>query len=258
MEQLEKMETIKKIYYKIIVNFISIVIILLLFILKRNIISEANKMIIIVSLIIFTILSSNYMTKIFEIEKYFQLVDFFNMVFLACLIFQLFFSFGYYKATVSGNSMLPTLINQQNVIVRSTNNNIEFGDVVVLIVQEEENNLYSIQDDELIIKRVIGLPGSVVRCFNNQVYVNGVAISENYLDDNEYTNNFDLYTVMSNNKKIALNGSLVIPEDYYLVLGDNRSYSNDSRYLGLFHKSQILGIAKYKMGENIFKWTEVK
>lgn len=258
MEQVEKMSIIKKIRIKNIISVLSLTLILMLFIFKKNIISDANRIIIIISLLVFTVLIVKYISNIFEIEKYFQIADFFSMLYIACLCFQLFFSFGYYKATVSGNSMLPTLVNTQNIIVRSTNRNVEFGDVVVLVVEEEYNNLFSIQDKELIIKRVIGVPGSVVSCINNQVYVNGVAIEENYLDFNEYTSNFDLYSIMKNNKNLDSEGNLVIPDDYYLVLGDNRNYSNDSRYLGLFHKSQILGIAKYKMEENIFSWTEVK
>lgn len=258
MEQVEKIDIIKKICIKNITIILSLVTIFILFLIKKNIISDANRIIIVISVLVFIILTIKYISNIFEIEKYFQIADFFSMLYVACLCFQLFFSFGYYKATVSGNSMLPTLVNTQNIIVRSTNKNVEFGDVVVLIVDENENNLFSIEDKELIIKRVIGVPGSVVSCINNQVYVNGVAISESYLESSEYTSNFDLYSVIKNNKNLDVEENLVIPDDYYLVLGDNRSYSNDSRYLGLFHKSQILGIAKYKMEDNIFSWAEVK
>ena len=60
---------------------------------------------------------------------------------------------------------------------------------------------------------------------------NGVAIEESFLDDDVVTNDFSLSDL----------GYDVIPEDMYLVLGDNRGDSLDSRDIGLITKKSILG-----------------
>jgi signal peptidase I len=68
-------------------------------------------------------------------------------------------------------------------------------------------------DNQDFIKRVIGVPGDEVWAKHNQVYVNGVAISEPYVKGR--TSDFDKVTV---------------PKDMYFVLGDNREQSQDSRF----------------------------
>jgi hypothetical protein len=58
-------------------------------------------------------------------------------------------------------------------------------------------------------------------------------------------------------------GTYVIPEGWYVVFGDNRSYSPsdtplsiDSRTFGLVHESQIYGVVKFEV-ESIFKWNKI-
>lgn len=126
---------------------------------------------------------------------------------------------------VSGNSMVPTLNNGDVMILNKFNylvNDIERFDIVVV---DYEN--------EYIIKRVIGLPGDYVEYKNDILYVNGKIIKEEY--DREYTDDFDLNDL--NIEKI--------PNNYYLVLGDNRPISKDSRKIGLIDKKNIKGSTNF-------------
>ena len=126
---------------------------------------------------------------------------------------------------VSGNSMVPTLNNGDVMILNKFSylvNDIKRFDIVVV---DYEN--------EYIIKRVIGLPGDYVEYKNDILYVNGKKIKEVY--DREYTEDFNLNDL--NIKKI--------PNNYYLVLGDNRPISKDSRKIGLIDKKNIKGSTNF-------------
>ena len=78
--------------------------------------------------------------------------------------------------------------------------------------------------DEYIIKRVIGLPGEVVSCKNNKIYINGKVLEEDF--SRKYTNDFD---------------DVLVGDDSYFVLGDNRVNSTDSRIIGTISKKSIKG-----------------
>lgn len=126
---------------------------------------------------------------------------------------------------VSGNSMVPTLNNGDVMILNKFSylvNDIKRFDIVVV---DYEN--------EYIIKRVIGLPGDYVEYKNDILYVNGKKIKEEY--DREYTEDFNL-----NDLSIEK-----IPNNYYLVLGDNRPISKDSRKIGLIDKKNIKGSTNF-------------
>ena len=82
-----------------------------------------------------------------------------------------------------------------------------------------------------MIKRVIGLPGDTIEIKDNVLYVNGNIYEEEYLDEDlEYPDFF-----------LSDLGYDTIPEDMYLVLGDNREDSLDSREIGLISKDNING-----------------
>ena len=88
-----------------------------------------------------------------------------------------------------------------------------------------------------LIKRVIGLPGDKIEYKDNVLYVNGEKIKEDFLNKNIKTENFSLASL----------GYQKIPKDMYLVLGDNREDSLDSREIGLIKKKDILGKVSLKI-----------
>ena len=83
--------------------------------------------------------------------------------------------------------------------------------------------------NEYLIKRVIGLPGEHIENKNNTLYVDGKKIEENFKHGK--TDDFNIKEL----------GSDTVPSGYYLVLGDNRGNSLDSRELGFMKEEQLLG-----------------
>lgn len=129
---------------------------------------------------------------------------------------------------VSGNSMKPNLNNGELLLVRKIGYNeksIERFDVVVIK-----------EDDDEIIKRIIGMPGEHISYKNNKLYVNDELVSEDYT--HLTTDDFNLEEICS---------CSTIPEDKYLVLGDNRPISKDSRMIGLIDINDIVGKAVFRL-----------
>lgn len=102
----------------------------------------------------------------------------------------------------------------------------ERGDVVVLSPPEGATA------DKPYIKRVIGLPGDTFAIRDDNVYINGIELVEPYLDSG---------TVTENCRELC--GPLEVPEGSVVVLGDNRSHSEDSRFFGFVPIENIIGKA---------------
>ena len=122
---------------------------------------------------------------------------------------------------VNGESMYPTLEEGDIMILNKTAyyfNKPERFDIVVVNMP-----------DEYLIKRVIGLPGEHIEYKNNTLYVDGKRVKENF--KHGVTANFNIEEL----------GSDTIPLNTYLVLGDNRENSLDSRELGFIREDQLLG-----------------
>jgi signal peptidase I len=88
------------------------------------------------------------------------------------------------------------------------------------------------QDQSVLIKRVIGLPGETVRGFGGHIYVNGALLVEPYLPAGVTTTDF---------------GPVHIPKGYLWVMGDNRDNSEDSRYFGPIPVKTVVGRAIWRV-----------
>lgn len=121
----------------------------------------------------------------------------------------------------------------------SMNDTLHDGDILLLDKYDNKYERFEIvvfnYSGERLIKRVIGLPGEVISYKNNKLYINGNEIEDNY--GLGYTENFEL-------KDLNLTK---IPDNEYLVMGDNRNDSLDSRYFGAISKDKILGSVKYRL-----------
>lgn len=245
----------KSVYRKIAVCLISIMLLILLITIKHHAVSFLNKNIIYLYISVSLILISTIPVLSFNKDYvlYYQKIDLIMILFIFILVIQSIFSFAFFKASIDGRSMYPTLKNDETVIVKVTKN-VERGDVVVLYVDKNVNTLaHGLRNNDLLVKRVIGVSGDNVYAIDGIIYING-----NPIDDytTAYTNDFDLKSIIDCTK--GIDDVTTIPEGYVLVLGDNRSVSNDSRYIGLISTSQLLGKAIYKMNDNILKWSKIE
>ena len=135
-----------------------------------------------------------------------------------CIILLIVFirSFIVTPVRVNGDSMYPTLKDGEIMLLNKINyrfNDIKRFDIVVIKAP-----------GELIIKRVIGLPGEKIKYENGKLYINGKYVKENFTHDG--TDDF---------------AEVKIGKNKYFVMGDNRDNSMDSRYFGAFDKKSIRG-----------------
>lgn len=158
---------------------------------------------------------------------------------IIAIILKVFIGTSY---TVSGESMHPTFEDKDKVIVSKiskTLNHIDSGDVIIFHANSKSD----------YIKRLIGKPGDTVKYKKDQLYINDKKVKEPYLSENKKYKNGKYLTEDFNSKTLnGANGKATIPEDKYLVLGDNRQNSNDSRYkdVGLIDKKQIVGKVMFR------------
>lgn len=145
-------------------------------------------------------------------------------------------SFIITPVTVVGDSMYPNLKDKEMLLLSKINyklGDIKRFDIVVIK-----------KDDEEIIKRVIGLPNEYVEYRDNRLYVNGNFVDELY--DHGKTQDFGLVNICLAVNNFEECNYEKIPDNYYLVLGDNREISKDSRSIGLISKTNIVGKAVFR------------
>lgn len=130
-----------------------------------------------------------------------------------------------YGVWITSGSMIPTLQVKDRLIVTRVHNpkNLQEGDIVLFKNDEFPG--------EILIKRLIGLPGDKIEIKSGIVYRNGEKLTEEYVKNNE-----------------KYNGTFQVPDNKYFFLGDNRANSDDSRYWKnpYVDESYIEGKAKIK------------
>lgn len=131
------------------------------------------------------------------------------------------------RFVVQGLSMEPTLYSNQRLLISRFRYHRPFerGDIVVVKGVDGTNLDY--------IKRIIGLPGEHILIRNSEVLINGTYLKESYLKDDK-------------SLKSALVSEWVLMQGEYVVFGDNRNHSNDSRKFGPVSERNILGIAWFR------------
>lgn len=116
---------------------------------------------------------------------------------------------------VNGTSMMTTLHDGDIMILNIIGYRFDKINRFDIVVVDEGN--------EYLIKRVIGLPGEEIEYKDNQLYINGKKVKDNY--GSQVTEDF----------------KVKVKKNSYFVLGDNRTNSLDSRYFGSFKKNKIMG-----------------
>jgi signal peptidase I len=133
---------------------------------------------------------------------------------------------------IPSEAMLPTLkVNDRLIIDKLTYRFTEptYGDIIVFSPTEA---LQKEGYKDAFIKRIVGLSGDRVQVKAGKVYSNGRLISEGYISKS-----------LPDEAPAADWGPAVVPPNSYMVLGDNRNNSYDSRYWGFVPRENIIGKA---------------
>ena len=152
-----------------------------------------------------------------------ELLALFKTLVSAAVYATLIVTFGFQVARVEGQSMVPTLEDQDRLIVNKFAYRIHdprVGDVVMLLWPEDPEKSF--------VKRIIAEPGDTVRSVDGRVYRNDVPIPDDFIPEQ--------FRMLNDTW-----GPQVLPPGYYFVMGDHRNNSSDSRTWGTVPKKYILG-----------------
>jgi signal peptidase I len=136
-------------------------------------------------------------------------------------------TFGFQVARVDGRSMAPTLEDHDRLIVNKLVYELGDplpGDIVMLY--------YPVNPEKMFVKRVIAKENDTVRIVDGRVYVNDVALHDEYVPE-EFRSHDDW-------------GPITVEQGYYFVMGDHRNNSSDSRHWGRVPKKYIVGKVKIR------------
>jgi signal peptidase I len=159
---------------------------------------------------------------------------------------------------VPSGSMRPTVLEGERVFINRAAYDLKFPFTTWRLAQWSDPSrgdivvLYSPHDGARLLKRVVGVPGDRIEMKDNRLIVNGAtavyretatadgdsAVLHETVFDREH-----LVEVSSVQSSASTFGPVVVPPERYLVMGDNRDNSFDSRYFGFVPRSEILGQA---------------
>jgi signal peptidase I len=153
---------------------------------------------------------------------------------------------------VPSGSMRPTIIEGDRIYVNKLAYDIRVplthislrhlaephrGDVVIFDSKAADTRL---------VKRVIGVPGDVVEIRDNKLIINGVVAKYSEVEDHgSFIVVTETYGPMKHRVRLqradSAYGPVTVPENHFLMLGDNRDNSRDSRYIGFVPRNEIVG-----------------
>lgn len=157
--------------------------------------------------------------------------------------------------SVPTGSMKPTILEGDRILVNKMayDLRVPFTRIPLLKFADPERGDIIIFDskvsDQRLVKRVIGVPGDLIEMRNNRLVLNGQALEYRLLDNTaQFQDLSENLPGMPHAVRILKHGSirssfspLIIPDQYYLALGDNRNNSADSRVIGLVPRNEIIG-----------------
>ncbi len=140
---------------------------------------------------------------------------------------------------VQGQSMEPSLHNDDRLYVNRFLYTPEKGDVVIFEPATDPNRPY--------VKRVIATEGDTVYIDfrSGNVYVNDELLIEDYIKDETYETG-SYINMLIQNGNYSKSDPIVIQPGYIFVMGDNRNNSKDSRHLGPVPIDEVMGGAVFR------------
>lgn len=156
-------------------------------------------------------------------------LDIIQVIVFAVAIFLFVYLLILQPHKIKGDSMQPNFPDAEYLLTDKVTYRLEEpkrGDVIVFKAPTGNGDEF--------IKRILGLPGETISITNGNVYLNGEVLEEPYLSDEIYTSSASF---LSEGKEVF------VPKESYLVFGDNRPRSSDSRVFGFITKEDITGRA---------------
>lgn len=158
-----------------------------------------------------------------------EILDWINSILFGIFVVLILFTFVVKQVKVDGRSMLPTLENGERLFITNWFYTPENGDIVVAKSEGINKN---------IIKRVIAKEGQEVNIDfeNGIVYVDGEQLYEPYINN------------LTRLDEEGHNYPVIVPDNCYFVMGDNRMESKDSRHpdIGFINEEDIIGKAFFR------------
>lgn len=160
--------------------------------------------------------------------------------------------------TVPTGSMKPTILEGDRIAVNKMayDLRVPFTTISLIKLADPERGDIVVFDskasDKRLVKRVIGLPGDTIAMNNNQLTINGQAITYDEVNQSAGDNSSDRIEHLMgiahkvrisdiNNHLFANFPTVTVPANHYLMLGDNRDNSADSRVIGFVPREEIVG-----------------
>jgi signal peptidase I len=147
-------------------------------------------------------------------------------------------------------AMSPTLLVGDHILVdkRIYRSSVPMrGDIVAFEYPEDRSKVF--------VKRIVGFPAETVEIRDKAVYVNGNVLSESY------ALHLDPIVLAAAASPRDIYGPVLVPEDSYFVLGDNRDQSLDSRFFGFVPKNYLKGklfhIYFSRQGDGTIIWSRI-
>lgn len=159
-------------------------------------------------------------------------LDFLETIVVSLAIFAVVYIFLFQPHQVDGRSMEPNFHNGEYILTDKLSYRLHTpnrGDVVVFHSPQDERNDF--------IKRIIGIPGDTLMVKGGFVYINGTKLEEKYINDPDQ--------VLAG-RFLREGESYEVAPEQYIVMGDNRLHSSDSREWGPVNQSSIVGRAFFR------------
>ena len=150
-------------------------------------------------------------------------------IYLFIVVFVLFIApnFLIEKVAVDGTSMENTLFDEEHILIEKVSRYFDGPKRFDIVVFTKEDG----KTKKTYVKRIIGLPGETIQIIGNQIYVDGIVLSETY-----GKTPIDMAGIAGE--------EIMLDKDEYFVLGDNRAVSVDSRQasVGVVKKEELDGV----------------
>ncbi|MBP9702407.1 signal peptidase I [Candidatus Woesebacteria bacterium] len=159
-------------------------------------------------------------------------LDFLETIVVSLAIFAVVYIFLFQPHQVDGKSMEPNFHNAEYILTDKISYRISSpkrGDVVVFHSPQDAGTDF--------IKRIVGVPGDMVMVKDGYYYLNGTRLDEEYINDPGK---------VAPGRFLRDGATAEVPNGQYLVMGDNRLHSSDSREWGFVPRTNIVGRAFFR------------